>query len=211
MLHSNAPFVVVCPFDPAIDDENSDVALYTELRDMSLLKFHPDMEPTRFYIRRVGASKLLSLESNYQKDSNQYFGFAFMAGVIRVDNLYDLEGTHWPTWYPAWKKGESKSELLTSAELDLFPKDESIDIGSVVAERANLRKGRPTCFVPPPSSASALGKKSRASRRVEQADLLSKKQSEVRDSSPETTDEHGAQPGPAIAKGESLSSATHTS
>jgi hypothetical protein len=195
-LYSTGPFDVVCIFDPAISEE-CDAVRYAELRDMSALKYNSGQEPTVFTVRRLPHSVALAITSRADTEESRN-ALAFRASVIAVRNLHAVNGTHYAMWKPAWTSTtDASSEALTDAEMELFPMDETQDIGSVALARANLRKGRPVCFVPPQSSALALGRKQRSSRRAELNDLPSNKPSEVKAQVPSSFDSDGAQVGDA--------------
>lgn len=177
-LYSNDPFDLVCPFDPATDMTLDEANVYAELREWSLLKFHPNQQPTVYTIKRISQS-IATLIRSTSRDEVQENNFAFMAGVVRVTNLNGLDGNHYPAWVPEWiMKMDSSTQSMTVAERELFPMDEAQDIGSVVLGRADLRLGRPVCFVPPHSSGQGWGKKNRAYLRAAESVLPSKKHSE---------------------------------
>lgn len=177
-LFSLAPFRVVCPFDPAID-KDSDVIKYAETRDMALLASRAGETMTVFHIRRLSQSRMLTLMAQSDVEDTRH-AIAFMSSVIKVENLRMPDGSVSPAWVPSWFGNEqpNKSEMMKEHELELFALDEIIDIGSVAYQRAFLRNGRPVCFLPPQSSAIALGKKTRFFHLAEQAALPSKKQEE---------------------------------
>ena len=178
-LFSNAPFEVVCPFDPAIDNAGSDLDNYAEVRDMKFLKFTPGKEPTVYVIRRLPGHIDSVIGSQASSDFSRY-QLSFMAGVIAVKNLYGTDGAFYPAWKPTWCSTlDSDAQSMTQAEFNLFPRDEVQDIGSVVWARSDLRPGKPVCFVAPPSSGVSLGKKDRSSHRAALSDFPSSKPSEA--------------------------------
>lgn len=177
-LYSNNPVDIVCPFDPALDMTIEQAGLYAETRDFSLIRLKPNTHPTVFTIKRISQSIATLIHSTSRCDE-QANDFAFMAGVARVSNLYGLDGKHYPSWVPEWiMKMDSSAHSMSKEERELFPFDEAQDIGSVILARADLRLGRPVCFVPPHSSGEGWGKNARASLRAAESDLPSKKQSE---------------------------------
>jgi len=174
-LFSNAPFDVVCAFDPAIDRE-CDAKQYVELRDLSLLKFAAGQVPTVYTIRRLPNSIVIAILARSDSEETRN-ALAFRAGVVAVRNLNAISGSYYEMWKPRWcaSVDQGTGESMSDEELDMFPIDEMQDIGSVALARANLRKGRPVCFVPPQSSADAWGRMVRSYHRAEQSDLPSKK------------------------------------
>lgn len=178
-LFSVAPFAVVTPFDPAIDDGACKVAEYFETRDMALLKFHPAQSPTVFHVKRLPVSRVLSIMQHGTSEENRA-ALAFMSGVVRVDNLRMPDGSLHHQWTPEWCRPASQAtaQAMTDDELNQFALDEIIDIGSVVIARANLRHGRSPCFVPPQSSALALALKIRSCHRAAEIDLPTEPRSE---------------------------------
>lgn len=201
-LFSLSEFRVVCPFDPAIDAE-SDVIKYAELRDMDLLKVRGGETMTIFHIRRLTQSRVLTLMSQSDVEETRH-AIAFMSSVVKVQNLRMPDGSTNHAWVPSWlsASGETKSEIMKDHEMELFAIDEILDIGSVAYQRAFLRHGRPVCFLPPQSSAIALGKKMRSFHLAEQVALLSKKQDDLSISQPPKCEPDGAPLGDVIAKDE---------
>jgi hypothetical protein len=199
MLASVAPFAVVTPFDPAIDDDASNVSLYMETRDMSLLKWHVDSPPTVFHVQRLAVSRALMI-AQHGTTPEQKHALAFMSGVVRVDNVRTESGII-PQWFPEWCKpgSDAKSQVMTDAELQHFAVDEVLDIGSVVLARANLRPGRPVCFVPQESSALALALKIRSCHRAAEAVLPTNPRSEHSTQQTQTCASDGEKPGDVIA------------
>lgn len=171
MLYSVAPFKVVTPFDPAIDDEKSNVAMYAQTRDLKYLTFLPGQQPTYFYVRRLPNSKALAIRQHATSEDFAA-GMAFAAGVVQVDNLRTEGGTI-PTWKPSFLASDGKIDQMTQEEIDSvnFALDEIIDIGSVVYQRANLRVGRPVYYALPQLSVEGLAKKTLSSRPAEPPSL----------------------------------------
>ena len=178
MLHSVAPFKVVTPFDPAIDDEKSNVPLYAQTRDMKHLVFKPGMAPKLFYVKRLSNSRALSIRQHATSEDFAA-GMAFMAGVVQVDNIPTESGVI-PTWKPAYMQEGKHGEGLTQDEFDspFFGEDEIIDIGAVIRQRSNLPFGRPAYYALPQLSVEGLAKKALSSRPADVPTLPSKKQDE---------------------------------
>jgi hypothetical protein len=84
--YTKKPFETYVSFDPAIDQEASDMKQYLLTRDTSFLKFKPGMTPTKFYLRNIPRG-IVTKGIIPQENEEVKFMFAFQYGVQRIDNL----------------------------------------------------------------------------------------------------------------------------
>lgn len=156
MLYTKEAMPVVCIFDPAIDQDNSDINKYGVTREFSLLKFKETEKPQIYHVRRIPQSKVLNF-MHHSVDVQRRL--AFMSGVVRVENLHTDDGQV-IDWFPAWTHDHTKPEIMTNDEVDQmhFPIDEIDEIGGVARNRAFLRRGRPVLYDPPDTSVQGLAR-----------------------------------------------------
>lgn len=176
MLYSVGPAKVVCPFDPAIDWQKSDVAKYTLGRDFDKLVFLPDQKPVVYHVRRLSSSKASILMQHADKDDEtRVYRYAFAMCVIKIEN-YPMPDGSIVEYVPEWCRGlNTKNDILKDEEIDALgiPPDEIDDIGGVAYRRSFLRRGRPVFFVPPRSSVLALEIQAQSYHHAAASDLLS--------------------------------------
>lgn len=120
---------VVRIYDSAIDVLNSETLEYARTRDVSLLKFLPGKEPTRFKYRRLSRDQVLKYVDTAATE-NEKFVRAFACGVSRVDNYREGQ-----SWEPAQVPGKSWT-LCSDRDLDAFGLSDLIEIGAVIYQES---------------------------------------------------------------------------
>lgn len=191
-MHSVGPTRVVCPFDPAIDWEKTDVARYTIERDFEKVSFLPGSKPVVYHVRRLPSSKASVLMQHAGgDDESRVYKFAFAMCVLRIEN-YPMPDGSVVEYTPEWCRDLSpKADVMKDDEIDalMIPPDEIEDIGGVAYRRSFLRRGRPVFFVPPRSSVLALEIQAQSFHHAAASDLLSRRLKQRADSITKSLDD----------------------
>lgn len=148
MSTDERPFVVVSVLDPAIDTENmtrEEMLAYARDRDIKRLKFKPGKQPTRYYLREIRHSAWEPYVTATEDESVRYRR-AFLAALLKVDNLMQRDGSILPEWQPA---GLPRADWLPDAEAERFQPRVREEIGMVAFTRSFLGWGiEPSYLVP---------------------------------------------------------------
>ncbi len=200
-MDSRKLFPVICIADEAIDPDNSDVDKYSRERDPSLLKFLPGERPAIFHTIRLPTSVVLRSVERMNTEAEK-FTMAFMFGVVKVENFVE-EGRREPyTWAPEETiatPSAGKLSAITEEEMNLFTPAEILDVGSVIYQRAFLKKARKPLFVPQPTSVAACAARIAGYRLVAEQEALQQSNTEQAEQQAKTQDESGAEPTAASA------------
>ena len=140
----------VSVFDQAIDRERTtreDVEKYVQTRDLSLLKFKPDLSPAYFHIRRIPVHTFSRVVEPVEGRAEARM-LAFMVGVERIEGLRTPDGQLTQPRAPGLKVESATGPVYwwTEAELEQLIDDELLDkptvdeIGKVALDRAGLRR-----------------------------------------------------------------------
>lgn len=168
-LYTAEPFAVVCYWDPAVDDEASDIGGYIETRELSLLKFHPGMKPTKYMVGRLDVDDAIALLATEATEEGKCH-IAFRAAMMSAENVRWRDGaTVEPSFVPKCHGSMATKgrKLISKQEMAArFGPTSVFEIGAVIVQRSFLEQGMPLTFVAPDSSAAAWARKVVASRRV---------------------------------------------
>lgn len=84
--YEKKPFELYVSFDPAIDQDKSDIKAYISTRDPKHLQFKPGMTPTKFYIKNLPRALFLNSIATSTNPIMQAM-LCFQYGIERIDNL----------------------------------------------------------------------------------------------------------------------------
>jgi hypothetical protein len=148
-------FAVVSVLDPAIDTERmpaKSMAEYITTRDLKHVDpyLKPGELPTIYHVRAVPHSLWEQYVMAVDNQAERYRR-CFMAGVERVQNIYQDDGPRIESWQPG-KPGELMPEEMCVR----FSPAEREEIGSVVWSHSFLPRRTAANFRLPPSSHAAL-------------------------------------------------------
>lgn len=159
IAYQNDPFCVVSIHDTSIEwPENQKEQMelrdkYLRTRDISLLRFKPGSEPTKFYLRLLNTAQFLHLCSNCmqydertqrtQLNEASTAMMFFLACVAKVENLPRKDGTMIGIFQP-------REQSLSNSELNEYFPGMSVliqEIGWVSYRRHFLAQGIAKSFV----------------------------------------------------------------
>lgn len=129
-------FATISVIDPAIDHARisrtaPDVLIkYARCRDLKLLDpyIKPGQRPTIYHVKEVPHSRWESYVKELG-DSNiaEQYRRALLAGLVRIENLYQRDGTYLPKWDPTREDG-----LIPEESLVRIAPQQREEIGAVI-------------------------------------------------------------------------------
>lgn len=149
--YSGKPFETYVSFDPAIDHDKTNIREYMETRDVSLLRFHLDQKPTKFYLKNIPRGIFVNGILN-ASISNQPF-LAFQYGIDRIENLkvtflnpeVEIINNGLNIWEPSevftTKDGEKVKYISQDDVEKAFNIQTILEIGSVILKKTQLIPG----------------------------------------------------------------------
>lgn len=149
-------FKLVSTLDPALDMTMNEVVKYMTTRDFSSLRFLPGEKATVFYCREVPHGLWESFVAATDSVPERYKR-AFQAGIERVENLYQNDGTTIPSWAPTQRLERLGDVVIMSdKEAELFSASEREEIGSVIYRNSFLPRRIKCSYQLPPSLVELL-------------------------------------------------------
>ena len=150
-------FKAVSVLDPALDMTVQETVQYYGSRDFSLVRVLPGEKAMVFHCREVPHAlweSYVAAADNVRERNKR----AFQAGVEKVENLAQNDGTTIPSWAPTLRLERFKDVVIMSdEEAALFSPAEREEIGSVIYTNSFLPRRIKCSFQLPPSCLELLG------------------------------------------------------
>lgn len=161
------PFEIYCSFDPAIDQEKSNIKKYIETRDVSHLVFKPDVVPTKIFLKPIPRGIFVNAIAVTNNPATQAM-LAFQYCIDRIENLKDfmlnegveIQNNGLSVWEP--------TEVFTTVEglqIKYIDKDDVencfnlttiMEVSSVALKKTNYVPGTKLTYPVLPTSIEAI-------------------------------------------------------
>lgn len=134
---------VVCCFDPALDLSKEELDEYVDKRpDASTLRLLPGTKATVYHVRPL--SKAMMRHCDAALDSTERALRAFIAGVEKIENLVQDDGTVTPLLQPTLPvplPGGAQVRFWRDEELELVSHWALVEIGGVAYSHSSFPPG----------------------------------------------------------------------
>lgn len=166
--YNSTPVAIYCSFDPAIDQEKSDIESYMKTRDDSFLKFKPGSTPTKFFVRNIPMTTFSGIDQ--RQSAALLAAFYFSWGVSHIENLNEVflnsdaeienDGLSIiePTDFVTMESGKQIKYWNPQEIINCFNGPVIHDIGHVVLKKTQLAKKKKLDCLVLASSIDAIAK-----------------------------------------------------